>query len=513
MESPLTVARNEPEAGVEFAGVSLKPFSVARSLLRDSSSALTETTRAAMQIARTAATVRHVVFMFRSPCFVLLRLLKPGQSLVIEVVPRVGKRKGVQFVITDARRDAAVTGSPEEKSVDNGRPVDNRATTGEGPQNFSGLGIQSAHLAGVGACVHYSVGNADGAGVNGAHGGIGSLPENFSGRDVESAPRSPGDCLSGRRQGVGNVVAIRNGDVDSPPIRGSAPFDAAEGGARSDRGAPDNPSIIRIEGPIDTALLSKADDVGDQIRTRPAKVKIRARGHRAIGFGPCWEETGYGPSIEALQSLGPLDLPGPQIESQSCIEEIIGGRAISERIGILAVFHVLWSGVVVARANEERATPGINRRRLPDCAAAITTGPATVIGHGIGFPKQPTVFCVQRHHAAAKTTARVVWIGRERLFIRRHADENDALVNDRRACDDRGRMRFDLRNPSEHSSISIQPNHVRTVVRPVRTQDVADDHFVVMQSGANARNGACYAIIFGNFVRPDELAGLFLDSK
>src|SRR5882762_3876915 len=131
MESPLTVARNEPEAGVEFAGVSLKPFSVARSLLRDSSSALTATTKAAMQIARTAATVRHFVFMFRSPCFVLLRLLGPGQSLVIEVVPRVGKRKGVQFVITDARRDTAVTGSQEGKSIDYGRSVDNRVTTRE----------------------------------------------------------------------------------------------------------------------------------------------------------------------------------------------------------------------------------------------------------------------------------------------------------------------------------------------------------------------------------------------
>src|SRR6267154_5917478 len=68
MESPLTVARNEPEAGVELAGVSLNPFSVARSLW-DSSSALTATTGTAMQIARTAATARHFDFICRPPLF------------------------------------------------------------------------------------------------------------------------------------------------------------------------------------------------------------------------------------------------------------------------------------------------------------------------------------------------------------------------------------------------------------------------------------------------------------
>src|SRR5712672_2639823 len=68
MESPLTVARNEPEAGVELAGVSLNPFSVARSLW-DSSSALTATTGTAMQIARTATTAMHFVFMCRPPLF------------------------------------------------------------------------------------------------------------------------------------------------------------------------------------------------------------------------------------------------------------------------------------------------------------------------------------------------------------------------------------------------------------------------------------------------------------
>src|SRR5882672_2859397 len=68
MESPLTVARNEPEAGVELAGVSLNPFSVARSLW-DSSSALTATTGTAMQIARTATTATHFVFICRPPLF------------------------------------------------------------------------------------------------------------------------------------------------------------------------------------------------------------------------------------------------------------------------------------------------------------------------------------------------------------------------------------------------------------------------------------------------------------
>src|SRR6266478_7849448 len=74
MESSLTVARNEPEAGVEFAGVSLNPFNVARSLPSDSSSALTPITRTAMQIARTAATARHFVFIPSLLALFLLRL-------------------------------------------------------------------------------------------------------------------------------------------------------------------------------------------------------------------------------------------------------------------------------------------------------------------------------------------------------------------------------------------------------------------------------------------------------
>src|SRR6266436_3628105 len=74
MESSLRVARNEPEAEVEFAGVSLKPFSVARSLPRDSSSAFTPTMGAAMQIARTAVTARYFVFILRPPRFLLFEI-------------------------------------------------------------------------------------------------------------------------------------------------------------------------------------------------------------------------------------------------------------------------------------------------------------------------------------------------------------------------------------------------------------------------------------------------------
>jgi hypothetical protein len=61
------VARNVPVAGVELAGVTLNPLSVARNLPPDSSSALALVTKAHMQRAKIAATAKYFgIFMLMS---------------------------------------------------------------------------------------------------------------------------------------------------------------------------------------------------------------------------------------------------------------------------------------------------------------------------------------------------------------------------------------------------------------------------------------------------------------
>jgi hypothetical protein len=63
------------------------------------------------------------------------------------------------------------------------------------------------------------------------------------------------------------MVAIRDSNINSLPIGGGTPLDAPERSARPDRCTPNDVAIIGIECPEDAALLAKADNIAQQVRS------------------------------------------------------------------------------------------------------------------------------------------------------------------------------------------------------------------------------------------------------
>jgi len=66
------------------------------------------------------------------------------------------------------------------------------------------------------------------------------------------------------------MVAIRYSDINSLTISRGAPLDSSEGSAWPNRCTPNDVPVIGIKCPKDAALLAKANNVTDQIRSRPA---------------------------------------------------------------------------------------------------------------------------------------------------------------------------------------------------------------------------------------------------
>src|ERR1700747_946215 len=117
----------------------------------------------------------------------------------------------------------------------------------------------------MGPGIHDAVRNASRASVNGVGSGICCLPKDLASGDIQSAPCTPGYVLSRRHQGVSEMVAIRDSNINSLTIGGGTPLDASERSARPDRCAPNDVAVIGVECPEDAALLAKADNIAHEI--------------------------------------------------------------------------------------------------------------------------------------------------------------------------------------------------------------------------------------------------------
>src|SRR3981189_2722005 len=104
------------------------------------------------------------------------------------------------------------------------------------------------------------------------------------------------------------MIAIRDRDINMLTIGGSAPLDASERSAWSHWSAPHDVAVIGIERPEDAALLAKADNIAQEIRSCSSKVEIRTAGYRTIRVWSRRKQTCHGPSVKALQPLRPLDM-------------------------------------------------------------------------------------------------------------------------------------------------------------------------------------------------------------
>jgi len=138
-----------------------------------------------------------------------------------------GQSKGEHFVVSGSI-DFRVTGSPIERAVHDRWAIQDCAPTREIPENVSGGRIESVHLPRIGARIHDPVCDTDRAPVNGAWGRVCSLPKDLSRSNVESTPGFPRNLLSRGHQRVGQIVSIRNRDINALAIGGGTPLDATE---------------------------------------------------------------------------------------------------------------------------------------------------------------------------------------------------------------------------------------------------------------------------------------------
>src|SRR6266550_7889485 len=185
---------------------------------------------------------------------------------VLTVILLAGQAKGEHFVISGSL-DISVTGSPIEGAVHNRRAIDYRASAREVPEDISVCRVQRVHLPRIRAGIHNAVCNTYRTSVNGVRSGICGLPKDLPSGDIQSAPCTPGYLLSRRHQGVGEVVTIRNSNINALTIGRGTPLDASERSAWTHRCAPNNVAVIGIECPEDAALLAKANDIAQEIRS------------------------------------------------------------------------------------------------------------------------------------------------------------------------------------------------------------------------------------------------------
>src|SRR6266404_4008955 len=179
---------------------------------------------------------------------------------VLTVILLAGQTKGEHFVISGSL-DISVAGSPIESAVHDRWPVEYRAAARKIPEDRSGSRVQRVHLSGIGTGIHDAVCNTDRTSVNGVDRGVCSLPKDLPGGDIESAPCTPGYLLSRRHQGVGEVVAIRDSNINALTIGRGTPLDASERSAWPHRCAPNDVAVIGIECPEDAALLAKPNNI------------------------------------------------------------------------------------------------------------------------------------------------------------------------------------------------------------------------------------------------------------
>src|ERR1700732_4328214 len=131
--------------------------------------------------------------------------------------------------------------------------------------------------------------------------------------------------------------------------------------------------------------------------------------------------------------------------------------------------------VVISSADEERTALGINCGWLPYRAAAVLVRPPTVVGHVERLPKDRTVLSVERHYAAAKAATRICGIRRQALFIRRDANINNPVEDNRRSGNDCGWMTLHMCKPPERSCLPIYCDHVRAIVHLIGTENIPNN--------------------------------------
>src|SRR5260370_27581545 len=113
-----------------------------------------------------------------------------------------------------------------------------------------------------------------------------------------------------------------------------------------------------------------------------------------------------------------FDLACFKIKRKRGVEKIVSRGAVRCRSSVLASLHICGRSVVVAGTNEERTALRINRRRLPNCTAAVSPRPAAIVRYAEGFPKHRTRFLIERYDTAAKTATRIRWVEVHRFFVR-----------------------------------------------------------------------------------------------
>src|SRR3569833_773701 len=112
------------------------------------------------------------------------------------------------------------------------------------------------------------------------------MPDQSSGEDIERRPGAPGDLLSARNQCVGLLVAVGDCGVDAPSIAGGAPLDSACTAAGPDLRMPPDVAVVRLQSPVDAALLSESDHVVEEIQTRAAEDENKTSRRKTGSFKP-----------------------------------------------------------------------------------------------------------------------------------------------------------------------------------------------------------------------------------
>src|SRR5262249_44082825 len=156
---------------------------------------------------------------------------------------------------------------------------------------------------------------------------------------VERTVRPPGDHLAGGAQRVALAVDVPDRDIDPLAVRRGAPFDTTERRTRADRRTPDGIASVRIERPVDAALLPCAQKIalvgasadGEEIGPG-AEVVVRTGGR---GTETHAEEARDRPRVEPLQALCPLDLPRVEIQREDRVDVVVGGKAGFSRSGVV----------------------------------------------------------------------------------------------------------------------------------------------------------------------------------
>src|SRR6266481_1381328 len=187
-------------------------------------------------------------------------------SGVLAAILLVGQTEREHFVISGSS-DLPITGSPVEGAVHDRWPVYYGAPAREVPEDISVCRVQRVHLSRIRAGIHDAVCNTYRTSVNGVGSGVCSLPKDLPSGDIQSAPCTPGYLLSRRHQGVGEVVAIRDSNINALTIGRGTPLDASERSAWTYRCAPNDVAVIGIECPEDAALLAEANDIAHEIRS------------------------------------------------------------------------------------------------------------------------------------------------------------------------------------------------------------------------------------------------------